>query len=66
MVAPNLVLGGTDSRYFHALSDNVYRFGPLRFAADDLKRAHGTNERIGADDYVDSVRFYIRLLQNAG
>ena len=66
VVAPNLVLGGTDSRYFRALSDNVYRFGPLRVGPDDLKRAHGTNERIGADDYIDSIRFYIRLLQNAG
>jgi carboxypeptidase PM20D1 len=65
VVAPNLVLGGTDARYFHAVSDSVYRFGPLRVKPDDLKRAHGTNERIGTADYVDSVRFYIRLLQNA-
>ncbi len=66
VVAPNLVLGGTDARYFHPLSENVYRFGPLHMGPDDLKRAHGTNERIGVDDYLDSVRFYIRLLQNAG
>jgi len=66
IVAPNLVLGGTDARYFHSLSENVYRFGPLHMGPDDLKRAHGTNERIGVDDYLDSVRFYIRLLQNAG
>ena len=65
VVAPNLVLGGTDARYFHALSDSVYRFGPLRLNADDLKRPHGTNERVNAADYVDSVRFYVRLLQNA-
>jgi carboxypeptidase PM20D1 len=65
VVAPNLVLGGTDARYFHSVSDSVYRFAPLRVGPDDLKRAHGTNERIGAADYVDSVRFYIQLLQNA-
>lgn len=66
VVAPNLVLGGTDARYFHALSDSVYRFGPLRLDPEDLKRAHGTNERVGVADYLDSVRFYVRLLQNAG
>jgi carboxypeptidase PM20D1 len=66
VVAPNLVLGGTDARYFHAVSDSVYRFGPLRVKPEDLKRAHGTNERIGVEDYLDSVRFYIRMLQNAG
>jgi carboxypeptidase PM20D1 len=65
-IAPNLVLGGTDARYFHALSDSVYRFGPLRLNADDLKRAHGTDERIATDDYVESIRFYVRLLENAG
>jgi carboxypeptidase PM20D1 len=65
VVAPNLVLGGTDARYFHSVSDSVYRFAPLHVGPDDLKRAHGTNERIGAADYVDSVRFYIQLLQNA-
>jgi carboxypeptidase PM20D1 len=65
VVAPNLVLGGTDARYFHTVSESVYRFGPLRVKPEDLKRAHGTNERIAAADYVDSVRFYIRLLQNA-
>jgi carboxypeptidase PM20D1 len=66
VVAPNLVLGGTDSRYFHAVSESVYRFGPLRLTAEDLKRPHGTNERVRADDYLESVRFYVRLLQNAG
>ena len=66
VVAPNLVLGGTDARYFHAVSESVYRFGPLRLTAEDLKRPHGTNERVRADDYLESVRFYVRLLQNAG
>ncbi|RIK97217.1 MAG: hypothetical protein DCC71_21855 [Proteobacteria bacterium] len=66
VVAPNLVLGGTDARWFRELSESVYRFGPLRATAADLKRPHGTNERIGAADYLDSVRFYVRLLQNAG
>lgn len=66
VIAPNLVLGGTDARYFRAVSENVYRFGPLRLGAEDLKRPHGTNERIDAKDYVDSIHFYVRLLRNAG
>jgi len=65
VVAPNLVLGATDARQFHALSDSVYRFGPLHVGPDDLKRPHGTNERVGVDDYLDSIRFYVRLLENA-
>lgn len=65
LVAPNLVLGATDARYFRPLSESVYRFGPMRVKSEDLKRTHGTNERIAVADYLDSVRFYIRLLQNA-
>src|SRR5690606_14870559 len=38
VVAPNLVLGGTDARWFHALSEHVYRFSPLRLRPDDLQR----------------------------
>ncbi len=66
VIAPNLVLGGTDARYFRSVSESVYRFGPLRLGADDLKRPHGTNERIDVKDYVDSIHFYVRLLRNAG
>jgi carboxypeptidase PM20D1 len=65
VVAPNLVLGGTDARWFRPLSENVYRFGPLRLGPDDLKRAHGTDERIGVQDYLESIRFYVRLLRGA-
>ena len=31
MVAPGLVLAGTDARHFEDIADNVYRFMPIRF-----------------------------------
>jgi carboxypeptidase PM20D1 len=64
LVTPNLVLGGTDARWFRPLSENVYRFGPLRVGPEDLKRAHGTDERISVRDHVESIRFYVRLLRD--
>lgn len=63
VIAPNLVLGGTDARYFRPLSDNVYRFGPDRYAPDDLKRPHGSNERASVRDYLASIGFYVRLIR---
>lgn len=66
VVAPALVLGGTDSKHFVELTDSVYRFGPMRFRADDFARVHGKDERVAIDDYMESIRFYVRLLQNAG
>ncbi len=67
LVAPGLVIVGTDSRHFEAVADQVYRFMPIRFTPDDLPRLHGTDERIAITQLVDMVRFYHRLLaQGAG
>lgn len=65
VVAPYLMLAGTDSRYFRDLSDSVYRFMPLPLALEDTRRIHGTNERVSVEDYADLVRTYRRLLENA-
>ena len=66
MVAPGLVVAGTDSRHFEGVADQVYRFMPIRFKPDDLPRLHGTDERISVAQLADMVRFYHRLLSQAG
>ncbi len=65
IVAPYLVLGATDSRYFTGLSDNVYRFLLYTIGPDDLKRIHGTNERISVENYFQLVKFYYQLIRNS-
>ena len=65
VVAPGLVLGGTDSRHYGPITRNRYRFGPFHFDASDVKRPHGIDERLGITNYADGVRFYVRLIQNA-
>jgi carboxypeptidase PM20D1 len=65
LVAPGLVLGGTDSKHYVDVSEDSYRFVPLRASQDDLKRIHGTNERIAVDDYVQIIKFYGQLIRNA-
>jgi carboxypeptidase PM20D1 len=65
LVSPNLLGGGTDSKHFQRLSRNVYRFLPVRIHKEDLARVHGTNERIGVEDYAGVVRFYVQLVRNA-
>jgi carboxypeptidase PM20D1 len=42
---------------------DVYRFGALRVEADDLKRAHGTDERISIESLEQMVAFYRKLLE---
>jgi len=64
LTSPFLVLGGTDSRHFQIVSDNVYRFTPIEGDPSVLKRIHGTDERISVDNYERAVRFFARLMQN--
>lgn len=63
IVAPNLVVGGTDARQFELVSDNVYRFIPIVLGGDDTTRFHGTNERITVENMGLAVQFYVRLIE---
>ena len=65
LVAPALMLGGTDSRHMVPIADNVYRFSPIRARAEDLARFHGTDERISIANYGELIRFYHRLVSRA-
>ena len=64
IVTPNLLSGATDTRHYRRLSRNVFRFIPVRVKAADLARLHGTNERVGIENYGEIVRFYAQLLRN--
>ena len=65
VVAPYLVLGRTDARHYEAISDNVYRFLPLRLDGDARQRLHGTDERVGVEELADAVGFYRELIRRA-
>ncbi len=64
VVSPNLLSGGTDTKHYVRLSRNIYRFLPIRMQEEDLGRLHGTNERVGVENYGEAVRFYAQLLRN--
>jgi len=65
LVAPYLVLGATDSRYYASVTHNIYRFLPFAYTDEDIDRMHGTNERISIDNYVRGIQFYYQLIQNS-
>jgi carboxypeptidase PM20D1 len=65
VVAPYLVVVVTDARYYAPLTNDVFRFLPLRLSATDLLRIHGTNERIAIRDYENTIRTYYQLIINA-
>ncbi len=62
LVAPGLMVAGTDSIHYGPISDHIFKFSPVRANAEDLKRFHGTNERLAVANYADAIRFYHRLI----
>ncbi|WP_454623803.1 M20 family peptidase [Bradyrhizobium cenepequi] len=64
VVAPGLMIAATDSRHYADITDNIFRFSPVRANSEDLKRFHGTNERLSIEGYADMIRFYRRLIEN--
>lgn len=64
IVVPGLVGGGTDARYFYDISEDVYRFYPLRLHSDNLERFHGIDEKISKENYRELVSFTYHLIRN--
>lgn len=66
VVAPYLMLGAADARYYTPLCENVYRFTPLLMRGDDLGRVHGNNERIQIEDLGAMVQFFGQIMKTWG
>lgn len=63
IVVPGLVGGGTDARYFYDISDDVYRFYPIKLAPDSMTRFHGIDEKISKENYKEIIEFSYHLIK---
>ncbi|KAF8850186.1 carboxypeptidase S [Acephala macrosclerotiorum] len=63
IVAPSLMTGNTDTKFYWNLSKNIYRFAPVRDGGRE--NAHTVDERIGMKEHVEGVRFYAQLILNS-
>jgi carboxypeptidase PM20D1 len=63
VVVPGLVGGGTDARYFYEISDDVYRFYPIRLDPTSMSRFHGIDEKISKDNYKEIIKFCYHLIK---
>ncbi len=62
-IAPYVIMGGTDCRHFHALSENALRFTPVRASTAQNAACHGVDENVTLSALAEGVRFYKRLLR---
>lgn len=60
---PYLMMGATDARKYEAVSDNQYRFTAYRIGMADMKRIHGTDERISVDNLNRCVAFFRFMME---
>ncbi|KAI9352149.1 hypothetical protein BDR26DRAFT_929604 [Obelidium mucronatum] len=60
VVAPGLMAGNTDTRYFWNLSKNIFRFAPALGGTG----YHTINEKASIKGYMSAVTFYHELIRN--
>lgn len=65
LVAPGIMTGNTDTRYYWGLSENIFRFAPGwdRYQ-DGLGSIHTVDERISVEAHVDTVRWMVGFVRN--
>jgi carboxypeptidase PM20D1 len=66
VVAPYLVQGGTDGRYYYSVCEHVYRLSPMALSDELLGTMHNKNERIEIGVLARMVQFYIQLIKAWG
>jgi carboxypeptidase PM20D1 len=65
VVAPALMIAGTDTRHYETLTDNIFRFIPMVLKPEDIRRTHGVNERLGVENYSWIIKFYAGVMEEA-
>ena len=63
IVAPYLVMGGTDAYHYEEVCDCIYRFAPFVMDTKLLLTTHGTDERIPIACMGDALKFFKRYIR---
>ena len=63
ILAPSLMTGNTDTKFYWDLTKDIWRFTPIR--PNGRGNAHTVDEFVGAKDHVDVFGFYVKLIRYA-
>ncbi len=64
VITPYLMTGGTDSRRFECVCENVLRFTPTRLTKEQLAAMHAANENVSVSAIAEGVKIYEYLIRN--
>ncbi len=62
--APYVMMAATDSRFFTAICERVYRFAPFRMTRAQRESIHSYDEHLGVEAFRDGIRWYAHLLEH--
>ena len=65
-VAPYVIMGGTDCRHFHALTENALRFAPVRMTSAQSASCHAVDENVTVSTLTEGVVFFKEFLRGYG
>lgn len=65
IIAPYLVMGGTDARHYEPICKNIYRYSPFKVDTSLLLCTHGTNERLPVSAISDALVFFKNYIRDA-
>lgn len=65
VVSPYVQLGASDSRWFTAISENVYRFTPFELSLAERGTLHAVNERIKIRTWLQGIEFFRTLIESS-
>ncbi|WP_405217243.1 M20/M25/M40 family metallo-hydrolase [Agrococcus sp. Ld7] len=65
LTVPYVMLGGTDGRHAHRITDRVYRFTPFEMTRDERLTLHARDERIRIDTWLAGCRWYADLIETS-
>ncbi|KAH8103886.1 carboxypeptidase S [Cristinia sonorae] len=64
VVAPGILIGNTDTRYYWNVTRNIFRYGHVdRYAR--YNGAHTINEALEAEAFIELIRFFTTFILNA-
>lgn len=62
IVAPAIMTGNTDTRYYWNLTSNIFRYTPI-LAEFTESRVHSVDEKMAVDDHLRLIAFFYEYIQ---
>ncbi len=62
-VSPYVIMGGTDCRHFHVLTENAIRFSPVRMTTAQSASCHAVDENVSVAALAEGVEFFKKFLR---